>query len=66
MVTKKTALDLAAENANSSFMEALCTVSKFINSSSLDARTEIPNHMEVLFPGQIKSPEIHSKVMWFT
>ena len=41
-------------------------VSKFINSSSLDDRMEISNRMEVLFPGRIRSPEIYSKVMWFT
>ena len=41
-------------------------VSKFIYSSSLDDRTEISNRMEVLFPGRITSPEIYSKVMWFT
>ena len=66
MATKKAALDLAAKNASSSFMEALCIVSKFINSSSLDDRTEISNCMEVLFPNRIRSPEIYSKVMWFT
>ena len=32
----------------------------------MDDRTEIYNHMEVLFPGWIRSPEIYSKVMWFT
>lgn len=66
MATKKAALDLAAKKASSSLMEALCIVAKFINTSSLEDRTEISNRMEMLFPGRIRSPEIYSKIMWFT
>ena len=66
VATKKAALDLAAKSTSFSLMEALCIMSKFINSSSLDDRTEISNHNGSLFPGQIRSLEIYSNIMWFT
>ena len=66
MATKKAALDRAAKNASSRFLEALSIVSKFTDTLSLVDRTEISNRMEVMFPGRIRSLEIYSKVMWFT
>ncbi|XP_068723733.1 uncharacterized protein [Montipora capricornis] len=66
MAIKKAELDLAAKKASTGFMEALCIIKKFLDPSSMDERTLISNEIEKMFPGRIRSPEIYSKLMWFT
>lgn len=66
MVAKKAALDLAAKQVSTGFLEALCLVEKFIDPSSKEERILIANKIEGMFPGRIHSPAIYSKVMWFT
>lgn len=66
MAIKKAELDLAAKKASTGFMEALWIIKKFLDPSSMDERTLISNRIEKMFPGRIRSPEIYSKLMWFT
>lgn len=66
MAAKKAALDLAAKRASTGFLEALCLVEKFLDPSSVEDRSLISTRIEGMFPGRIRSPEIYSKVMWFT
>lgn len=66
MAEKKAALDVAAKKASNSFLEALCLVENYLDESSLEGRKAISSRMDGLFPGRICSPEIYSKVMWFT
>jgi len=66
MAERKAVLDLAAKNASTAFLEALCLVEHFLEENSLDERTSISKRIEEMFPGRIRSPELYSKVMWFT
>ena len=66
MAAKKAYLDLAAKQASTGFLEALCLVEKFLDPSSEEERTLIATKVEGMFPGRIRSPAIYSKVMWFT
>ena len=66
MAVKKANLDLAAKQASTGFLEALCLVEKFLDPSSEEERALIATKVEGMFPQRICSPAMYSKVMWFT
>ena len=66
MAAKKADLDLAAKQASTGFLEALCLVEKFLDPSSEEERPLVASKVEGMFPGTIRSLAIYSKVMWFT
>lgn len=66
MAERKAVLDLAAKNASTAFLEALCLVEHFLDENSLGERTSISKRIEEMFPVRIRSPELYCKVMGFT